>query len=112
MNPLSSLKNLFDMSKEYVEMKVELERLKIINKSATISSELISVIILLLIVFLSVSLLSIAVAFLIGSWFRNYYIGFVIMGGFYLIIFFIVYMLRVKWIKKPFSKNIVNEMLN
>ena len=112
MNPIESLKSLADMSKEYVETKLELGKLKIVSKTAAISSTLLSIVALLLITFLTVGFLSIAVALLLGSWLQNNYIGFAIVGGFYLIIFFIIYKLRVKWIQKPVAKNLINEMLN
>ena len=100
------------MSKEYVDMKIELGKLKIVDKSAAVSSSLLSTITILLIAFLTAGFLSIAAALLLCSRLQSYYAGFAIIGGFYLIIFLIIYNLRDKWIKKPVAKNLINEMLN
>ncbi len=112
MNPIESLKNLFEMSKEYVDMKIELGKLKIVDKSAAVSSTLITLVALLLIAFLAVGLLSIGLALWIGKLMDNSYWGFAVVGGFYLVLLIIFYLLRVKWIKKPLAENLIHEMLN
>ena len=112
MDSVDNLKNLFETSKDYINTKLELGKLKIVDKSTAISSALISMVAMLLITFLAAGFLSIGVALLIGKYLHSYYIGFALVGGFYLIILIVFYKMRLKWIKKPVTEDLIQKMLN
>jgi hypothetical protein len=48
---------------------------------------------------------------MIGNTLGEYYYGFFIAGGFYLIVLLIVYVQRKKWIKGPIANSLINKML-
>jgi len=65
----------------------------------------------ILIIFLFVGFVSVALAILIGKTMGDYYYGFLIVGGFYLIVLLIIYVQRKKWIKEPVANGLINKML-
>ena len=111
MTTTDSIKSLFDKSKDYLDSKIELTKLKTIDKSADVLSTLIVTMSMVLITFLFILLISIAFAMLIGKALGAYSYGFFIMGGFYGIVLLVCYLQRNKWIKTPIADGIINKML-
>jgi O-antigen/teichoic acid export membrane protein len=68
-------------------------------------------IIKILTIFLFIGFVSVALAILIGQTLGEYYYGFLIAGGFYLIVLLIIYIKRKNWIKRPVANSLVNKML-
>jgi hypothetical protein len=112
MTPQDNLKDLFNLSKGYVDTKLGLGKYKVVKTSTAISSELISTVAILLIAFLVAGFLGIGGALLIGKYLHSYYTGFTIVSGFYLIIFIVIYKMRMKWIKKPVADDLIQKMSN
>lgn len=94
---------------DYIEIKFERLKLRVITKvakvmSAAISLSLITVLFLFLILFLSM-----AVAFLINDAMDSNYLGFFIVAGFYLVIIVIILILvKSRKIQGWFEKLIIN----
>jgi hypothetical protein len=111
MNTTDSIKSLIDKSKEYLETKIELTRLKTIDRSADILS---SVIVMVSIIFLGslfIIFISIALALIIGHWLGAAQYGFLIIGGFYALLLLVIYLQRDKWIKTPIANGLIHKML-
>lgn len=106
-----SIKTLIDKSKDYLETKFEVTRLKTIDKSADILSTVVVTVSMLFISFLLILFLSIAVALFLGKMLGAYHYGFFIMGGLYAIILLIIYVKREKWIKAPIANTLISKML-
>ena len=105
------IKDLAADSKEYVETKLELHKLKLVDKTArTISFSTMLVVISMAGLF-CLGFTSIGLALKLGQWLGKGYYGIFIVGGFYLIVFLIVYGMRKKWIKKPVTDRIIQHML-
>ena len=111
MTSTESIKSLIDKSKDYLDTKIELTRLKTIDKSADVLSTAIVMVSMLFIASLFIVFLSIALALLLGRVTGAYHYGFFIVGGFYAIILLIIYTQREKWIKKPIANSLINKML-
>ena len=111
MNSIDSVKTLIEMSGDYLDTKIELTKLKTIDKSSDVLSNMVDLFIRILITFLFIVFCSIALAILIGDTLGAYYYGFFIVGGFYSIILLIIYIQRKKWIKRPVANNLINKML-
>ena len=107
----SSIKALLEKSQDYLETKIEIAKLKTIDKSADALSTivvLISVIILSILFFLFVS---IGLAFWIGWLLGSVYAGFFIMAGVYGIAVLLLYVFREQWIKTPVTNLIIKKLL-
>lgn len=108
---MNSIETLITKSHDYLDTKIELTKLKAVNTSSDVLSSLIYLIVKILVIFLLIGFTSVAVAILIGKTLGDYYYGFLILGGFYLIVLLIIYIQRKNWIKGPISNGLINKML-
>jgi cytochrome c biogenesis protein CcdA len=108
---MNSIETLIKKSGEYLDTKLELTKLKAINTSSDVLSNMVYLIVKILIIFLFVGFVSVALAILIGKTLGDYYYGFLIVAGFYLIVLLIIYVQRKKWIKGPVANSLINKML-
>jgi hypothetical protein len=111
MNTTDSIRTLIDKSKDYLDTKIELTKLKTIDKSADVLSTAIVMVVMIFIGSLFVIFISIALALLIGRMLGAYHYGFFIMGGIYGILLLIIYLQKDKWIKTPIANGLINKML-
>jgi hypothetical protein len=111
MTTTDSIKTLIDKSKDYLETKIELTRLKTIDKSADILSTMIVMVSMIFIASLVIVFISIALALLLSKWVGSLYSGFFIVGGFYALVLLLIYIRRDKWIKTPIANGLINKML-
>src|ERR1700676_1894527 len=111
MSSADSIKTLIDKSKDYLDTKIELTKLKTIDKSADVLSTVVVMASMIFISFLLILFLSIALAIMLGKMLRDYSYGFFIMGGFYAVMLLVIYIKREKWIKTPIAHDLINKML-
>jgi len=111
MTSADSIKTLIDKSKDYVETKIELAKLRTIDKSADVLSTVVVMVSMILIAFFFIFFVSVALAMLVGRSLGAYHYGFFIVGGFYAIILLVIYVQRGKWIKTPIANGLINKML-
>ncbi len=83
MNTTDSIKSLIDQSKDYLETKIELTKLKTIDRSADILSSVVVMVLMIFLGSLFIVFISIALALILGNWLGGAHIGFLIVGGFY-----------------------------
>jgi hypothetical protein len=108
---MNSIETLIKKSGEYLDTKIELTKLKAINTSSDVLSNMVYLIVKIMIIFLFIGFVSVALAILIGKTLGEYYYGFLIAGGFYLIVLLIIYTQRKNWIKGPVANSLINKML-
>jgi hypothetical protein len=111
MNSPDSIKTLIDKSKDYLETKIELAKLKTIDKSADVLSAVVVIVSMIFIGSLVIILVSIGLSLFLGRLLGAYHYGFFIMGGFYAILLLVIFIQREKWIKTPISNGLINKML-
>ena len=111
MNSQDTIGALIDKSKDFLDTKIELARLKTIDKSADVLSTVVVMVSMLFIGTLVIILFSIGLALFLGSLFGAYHDGFFAVGGFYAIVLLILYIQRDKWIKTPVARELINKML-
>ncbi len=111
-NQSTPVESLIDRVKSYVETRIDLLRLKAIDKSSSFLSFFISLIVVILISFISVILLSVGIALLLGDLLGKLYYGFFIVAGFYLITGLVLYSLREKWLKAPIADSMIKKLMD
>ena len=111
MNTTESIKTLIDQSKDFLETKIELTKLKAIDKSADVLSTAIVMVSMIFFGSLFVIFISIALALMLGNWLGSAHYGFLIVGGVYGLLLLLIYLRRDKWIKTPISNGLINKML-
>jgi len=110
MESVHTLKTLVEKSRDYLETKIELARLKAVDKSSDILSGLIFTIVKFLIILFLALFLSVGLAVYLGALLGEYYYGFLIVGGLFALILLIVYIQRKKWIKDPIVNDLIHKM--
>ena len=111
-NQSTPVESLIDRVKSYVETRIDLLRLKAIDKSSSLLSLLISMIVVILIGFISLMLLSIGIALLLGEWLGKSYYGFFIVTGLYIITGLVLYSSRDKILKSPIANSMIKKLMD
>lgn len=112
MESTSQVEALLEKVKDYIETRIELLKLKAIDKSSGVLSAIISFVVLFVFSIFFFILFSIGLALLIGDLLGKYYYGFFIVAALYLIIGLVVFFGRNKWIKPPVEKVMINSFLD
>ena len=110
-NKQNTFEELFYKLKEYGDIRLNLFKLKSINKVSNFFSTLIVIIFLLVLLFLAIVCVTIGIALLLGAWLGHSYYGFFIMGGLYVIIGLILYSVKDKLLKSSISNKLIKELL-
>ena len=105
------VESLVDSVKDYVDTRLDLLKLKGIDKSSSFLSLLISMLVIILIGFLSVIFLSIGIALLLGDLLGNSYYGFFIVTGLYVITGLVLYSSREKLLKTPIANSMIKKLM-
>ncbi len=108
---IDHIETLVSKAGEVAETKVELWKLRAAGKISETVSSLISVIAITTLTVAAITILSIGIAFWIGSELGKNSYGFFIVGGFYALAGLLVYLFRSKWIKKPLSNLIIDKII-
>ncbi|PKQ46097.1 hypothetical protein [Confluentibacter flavum] len=102
---------LYDKVKEYTETSLELYKLNAIDVTADVVSSLVSRIAIALVFSLFTLFVNIAISLLIGNLLGAYYLGFLIVSGFYLVITIIFYFFNDRLIKAPITDLVIEKLL-
>jgi hypothetical protein len=106
--PISALA---EKTEEYIRTTLQLNKLKLVEKTAETSSLAISKLILVLIIGTSVASASIAAAFWLGDIYGKTFMGFLIVAGFYLL-FALIYLAAQNYIQRKINFAIIKQILN
>jgi Putative Actinobacterial Holin-X, holin superfamily III len=110
----STIKHIQDFvstAGDLAETKIELWKLRAAGKISETVSSLISVIAIAILICVATIIVSLGVAFWIGSEMGNISYGFFIVGGFYAFAGLLLYLFRKHWIKKPVNNLIINKII-
>ncbi len=110
--PTTVIESLFERTADYVETRMDLLKLKTVDKFSEAISSIVSGLALILFISFFVFLLNIGIALWIGDLLGKNYYGFLIVAGFYGLVGLIVYVFRRQWLKDPVSNLFIKKMLN
>lgn len=108
---IEHIENLVSKAGDVAETKVELWKLRAAGKISETVSSLISVMAIVGLAVASITILSIGIAFWIGSEMGKTSYGFFIVGGFYALVGLLVHLFRKSWIKRPLSDLIIDKII-
>ncbi len=109
-SPIDHIEDIVSKAGDLAETKVELWKLKTAGKISETVSSIISVIAIALLIVSAITILSFGVALWIGAELGNSSYGFFIVGGFYTLAGFLVFIFRKQWIKNPLSHLIIDKL--
>lgn len=111
-NQSANTSSLFDKMENYTKTSITLFKLNSVERSADVVSSLISRITIVAIASLFILFANVGLAIWIGKVLGEYYLGFFIVSGFYIILMILTFILRNKAIKKPISDMMIKKMIH
>lgn len=105
------IESLFSRSKEYAGNRLELYKLKAIDKSSSVAASIISGVALFIVLFICFIVLNIGIALLIGDLLGKSYLGFLILAAIYAVAGFILFKGRDKFFKTPVAQMLIRKFL-
>ncbi len=106
----TSMESLFERLKNYVENRIELLKLKAIDRSSSFASTLITYVVVSVFFVLFFMFLNIGLALLIGDLLGKGYYGFFIIAVFYVVVGIILLKFKDKWVKAPLINMLVKAL--
>lgn len=107
---IDHIETLVAKAGELVETKAAIWKLKATGKMADTGSSLITLVAIVCCTTIALLIISIGAAFLIGTALHNTGAGFLIVGGFYLLTGFFIWIFRRQLIKEPLSNLIIRKL--
>src|SRR5690606_2764986 len=102
---------LYDKAKKYTETSLELYKLNAIDIASDVISSLVSRIALVLILSFFTLFINIGISLLIGDMLGAYYLGFLVVSGFYLILAILIYFFSEQLIESPITNLVIAKLL-
>lgn len=107
-----NVEELFEKIKDYGETRIDLLKLKSINKVSTFISSILTSIFLGVLLVLIIVCVTIGLSLLIGSWLGHAYYGFFIMAAIFIIIGLVLLSSRQKIIKTPIRNKLIKDLID
>ncbi|MEO6812673.1 MAG: hypothetical protein ABI172_01995 [Ginsengibacter sp.] len=111
-NQPSNVEELFYKLKDYGDTRLDLFKLKSINKISGFITSIITSAILMVLLALVLLCITIGAALLIGALLGKTYYGFFIIAGVYIIVGLVLYSSRDKMLKTPVSNRLIKELID
>jgi hypothetical protein len=108
---ITLIESLFSRSKDYADNKLDLLKLKLIDKTSNVASLVITGVAMFVILFIFFVVFNIGIALLIGDLIGKSYLGFLILAAFYAIAGFVIFKGRNKFFKTPVSQTLIRKFL-
>ena len=105
------VKVLLERGEAYIKTSIQLLKYKGTDKLAEIVSNLASGFVIMLLVALLFVNLNVGIALLIGDLLGRIWLGFVVLAGLYGGAGFLVYLFRDRWIRKPVSNAVIQQLI-
>lgn len=106
------VEDLFQKSKDYANTRIELFKLKGINKASNIFSSSVTAIFLALMGLMTLIMLSFGLAFYLGEVLGGYHYGFFIVGGVFILIGLSLAAFKKQLLKVPFSNWLIRNLVD
>jgi len=106
-----SIESLIEKGEQYGKTTLELLKLKTLDKSADVASNLVSWLVVFIFAVLFFLILNIGVALWLGELLGKSYYGFFVVSGFYALLALIFSIFRKQLIKDPINNSIIEQVL-
>lgn len=104
------IESLVDQFKEYANTRLSQLKLSIAEKISKVAALMIAFVVVALVFFIFFVLLCGAAALAIGEWVHSMWLGFLIMSGIVLLIAFILWISKDRWLRKPIMNKLIEVM--
>lgn len=104
---ITIFEELIEKTRDYIDTRLELYRLKSIDKISSLASFIVTGIIILIFFFLFFVFANIGLALMIGHWIGNNFAGFFILAGVYALAGLVIFLRRKRLFKNPITNSII-----
>jgi hypothetical protein len=111
-NLMNQVEELFKEFKDYVSLRIEITQLKYSSKTSLVTSSVLTYMLISMVIFFFVLVLTIGIALWMGNQLGEWYLGFLIMAGIYLLIGIVIFTFRNRWIRIPLNNLIIKEIFD
>jgi len=111
MEEQSSIDSLIEKGEQYGKTTLELLKLKTLDKSSDVASNLVSWLVVFVFAVLFFLILNIGIALWLGGMMGKNYYGFFAVSGFYALLALIFVIFRKQLVKDPLQNSIVEQVL-
>lgn len=111
-NQPNAIGSFIESAGAYIETRVELLKLQAVSKSSSVVSSLVSTIIIAVLIVFGLSILNIGLSIYIGTLLGATWLGFIVVGGFYILLAILFIALKDRLIKRPVTDLLINKFLN
>jgi len=111
-NQPTSFEALFENAGDYLQTRLDLFKLKALDKASDTASSIVSGLTTVIIAIFALLLLNVGLSLWIGDLLGKIYLGFFIVAAFYILLAVIIHFTKDAWIKGPISTMIIKKMLN
>ena len=108
----SLVESLIENAVDYTKTSLKIVKLKALDKTAEVVSNLIPNLLVFLFFMSFIFFLSIGLSFWLGEFFESTFYGFYAVASFYGLITLFLRLFMFKWLKKRVGNNFVNQVLN
>lgn len=109
---MNQVEALFEEFKDYVSLRLQITQLKYSSKTSLVTSSVLTYMLISMVVFFFVLVLTIGIALWIGNLLGEWYLGFLIMAGIYLMLGLVIFTFRNRWIRIPLNNLIIKEIFD
>lgn len=109
--PTEYFDSLIEKAEAYAKTSVELAKLRILESTINIATQVATRLSVMAVVSLFALFLNLGIALMFGQMLGRVYLGFFVLAGFYLFLAVILYFFLHRWIKKPISNFIIAHIL-
>lgn len=110
-NMAKSIDELYEKAKKYTATSAELLALNAVDKTADVLASLTSIMLLVIVIAMFTLFVNLGLSLYIGSLLNQYYLGFFIVSGLYLLLALALYTFKDKLIKTPVANLIIAKLL-
>lgn len=104
------IESLFETAGDYIETRIDLYKLKAVDKTSDIISSIASKVIVFMALFLFLIVINIAIGLLLGDLLGKNYYGFFLLAAIYLVVGLIFNSQQKKWFKDPISNTFIKKL--
>ena len=107
---LNKIEELVNRLKAYLNTRLSQLKLSTAEKTASVLTVLIAVLLAALVFFLFFTMVCIGIALLIGTWLQNYWLGFFIVSGLILVVGGWGWLTRDRWLRIPIMNLLIGAL--
>lgn len=110
-----TLANIADIKEhitEYVNNRISIIKLNTVEKSSDMLSVILALVFIFLVAFFFILFGSLALAYALAEWAGEFYVGFLTVAVVYLIIGFLIWLLKDRFFRLPIMRSLLNQLFN